>query len=90
MISADIYSEYEEGLFDVIAHIFLPRELIVFIWSALNSSNFISIVASISGLDALILILTLFLTQILSNSSSKDMVSEEILLSCSMLLMKNG
>ena len=76
VISADCCSEYEEGLFDVIADIFASMEPIVFMWSDLNSSIFISIVASIYDSAAWIFLPTLFLTIAFSTISPKYVVSE--------------
>ena len=87
MISEDGCSENEEGLFGVVSDSFLLRGSMVFIWSALSSSNFISIVASISDLAASILLPPLFLAIIFSRRSSKDVVSDEIFFSFSINML---
>ena len=63
----------------------MSRETIFFTWSDLISSSLISIFISSYNLDTSILITTLLLALVFSRLSSKDVVVEEICLSCSMI-----
>ena len=69
MRSADVCSEDEVILFDVIAYIFVSREFMVLIQSYFISSRFVSIVASIPDSAASIFLPTMLLTLILSSIS---------------------
>ena len=67
----------------MITDILMSMESMFFTWSALISSSFISIVASISDLAASILLPTMFLILVFSMCSSKGVVSEDICFYCS-------
>ena len=76
-------------LFDKMADIFMSRELIFFMWSALISSIYLSILVSIFNLAASIFPTNLLLTLRLSIRSSKDVIVVEISLSCSISFDEN-
>ena len=80
---------YEEGLFDVVADIFMLKESKVFTRSDLISSSFISIVTSGSTFSASILMPTLLLKIFLSMCSSKGVVIKDILFSCLIIFDEN-
>ena len=76
-VDMDTWDEY--ALFDLMAGIFISRELIFKIWSDFISLVLFSIVVSGSDLDALIFLLNLLFILIFSILSSNNVVSLEIL-----------
>ena len=83
MISTLGCSYYGEVSFDVMADIFMSRDSMVFMLSAVTSSIFFSIVVQSSDLAGSILPHTLILTLVFSIRSSNDVVIVEVCFSCS-------